>query len=495
MSRRSLRFELLVTLAVVLVMAVLSLSFLNEWLTQQRARGREMDRLEQYTEGLAGLVARAFRGPVSFDHDTVQDLFQEQIAAQRGLLAVQLYRVVDGQTQELAAVGDFAGVDASIAAPDQVVARELPQFGVVVIEAPLPISGGRDDPGATPILRVVAEPVAATSAPVWRETAIVAAGVAVVLLVFGGALIELQVTRPLRVVQDGAARLASGDLETTIPDDGPAEIAELAADFNRMTRSLRAQIDTVAAQREALQRSEQLAAIGRLAAGVAHEVGNPLAAIHGYTEFLLDPRSKLDDEERQILQRVQTQTERIQGIVSQLLDYSRDREPVFELQPLRPAAEEVLALLPRAADADDDLDVAVQGSERTQANVDGDLLTQVLLNLAINAAHAARQGAAEIPRVRITISPPSTARPWIEVQDNGPGVPEEVRPRLFEPFFTTRSAGEGTGLGLAISHGLVERLGGELRCLPADARSPIVDGEPSGAVFRVELAPETRADA
>lgn len=480
---RSLRFELLVSLAVVLLMAVLSLSFLNEFLDQRRHQGREQTRIEAYAEGLANLCAREFRGPQSFDRVDLQNELQEQLASQFGLLSLQIYRVGDDGPQELLTAGNFERLDTPLSTPERVTTRREDASGVFVVDAPLPVRSGDLEP---PVLRVIAQPSPFMGDQSWRDTTIVAAGVVAVLLLFGGALIELSVSRPLRAVRDGAARVAEGELDVTVPTDGPLELAELADDFNRMTSSLREQVHTVAKQAEQLQRTEQLAAIGRLAAGVAHEVGNPLAAIHGYAEFLLDPRSELDPNHRELLERMKSQTERIQGIVAQLLDYARERALDLQRGDVRDAVREVTELV-RGDPRTRDVDLTVSQGAPAMARFDHDVLVQVLLNLVINAVHAAHDGPG-VARVHVRVAPPSASRVWIEVQDNGPGVDEQVRARIFEPFFTTRAAGQGSGLGLAISQGLIERMEGELICLPAKARAPLRDAERHGAVFRIVLA-------
>lgn len=480
---RSLRFELLVSLAVVLLMAVLSLSFLNEFLDQRRHQGREQARVEAYAEGLANLCAREFRGPQSFDRAGLQNELQEQLAAQYGLLSLQVYRLDPDGPQELVAAGNFERLDPPLTTPERVRSHREGAAGVLVVDAPLPVRSGTIEP---PILRVIAQPSPFMGDQSWRDTTIVAAGVVAVLLLFGDALIELSVSRPLRAVREGAGRVAEGELDVTVPTDGPLELAELADDFNRMTSSLRDQVSTVAKQAEQLQRTEQLAAIGRLAAGVAHEVGNPLAAIHGYTEFLLDPRSELDPAHCELLERMKSQTERIQGIVAQLLDYARERSLDLRRGDVRDAIHEVVELL-RGDPRTHEVALSVGEGPPAMARFDHDVLVQVLLNLVINAVHAARDGDGPA-RVHVRVGPPSESRVWIEVQDNGPGVDEAVRERIFEPFFTTRAAGQGSGLGLAISQGLIERMDGELSCLPAEARAPLHEGERHGAVFRITLA-------
>src|SRR5690606_9442085 len=171
-------------------------------------------------------------------------------------------------------------------------------------------------------LRMIAEHSPWTRNHDWRETAIVAAGVGLVLLVLGGLSLELQVLRPLRALEQAVAEVSAGKLDVKAPIDGPAEFAQLGSTFNAMTASLREQQAALAAQSERLQKSERLATVGRLAAGLGHEIGNPLAAIVGYTELVLDDPA-LPEPSRDLLVRVQAQTQRIQSIVAQLLDFSK----------------------------------------------------------------------------------------------------------------------------------------------------------------------------
>jgi two-component system, NtrC family, sensor kinase len=488
---RSLRLELVASLTMVLVMAVISLSLAAELLGQRRHDLQELARLRDHTRSVAVLAAREFRGPTEFDRDKLGQLLHQSAASQLGVVALRVYAVgSDGATQ-LEAVGlseDYPPPQSGAARLDD---GRLDDIGLVIIDEPIPTFGGVAG-GRVPLLRVVAEPSPWTSSHDWRETLIVASGVGIVLLLLGFGLVELQVIRPLRAVEQAVGEVEAGNLSARVPEEGATEFRELASAFNRMTRALEHQREQLAQQRDQLQRSQQLAAFGSLAAGVAHEVGNPLAATLGYVEFLLDPRSQLDAEQRGLLERVHSQTQRIQAIVGQLLEYSRPSHSRVQPVALRGAVEETLHLLeqdPRAAG----VCMQVDGHEDTKALADPGLLHQVLLNLVVNACHAARDHAAPAPRVRVRVGRVADEpRAFVEVQDNGPGVSDDVRPRLFEPFFTTRAAGEGTGLGLAISQGLVESMHGSLECLPSRARSPLDDAEQpneaaNGAVFRVTL--------
>ena len=249
-------------------------------------------------------------------------------------------------------------------------------------------------------------------------------------------------------------------------------------------RELRHRIDEVRLTTERLGeaqqrlvRSERLASVGRLAAGLAHEVGNPLSALIGFQDLLI--AGDLDDDERlDFLARMRRETERIHRILRDLLDFARPSAKSSDTEQEEPgdvrlAVSETLAL------------VAPQRSWkeiRVTQQLDPDLpavtlprpkLMQVLLNLLMNAADAVGDGG----RVHVgAVRTPSGVR--ISVEDDGPGLPEEVRQHLFEPFVTTKEVGKGTGLGLAVCRGLVESAGGTV----------VLDGSYGpGARFLIDL--------
>jgi signal transduction histidine kinase len=473
--------ELIVMLAVVLVMAVVSLSFTAEWLGQRRHDQHEVERLQSHARGLAVLAARSFAGG-NFQRDALDELLHDS-AAQLGV-SYELHRErSDGVVEQIASVGVQVGVEGlappNLDAGSHVDDSLIDRFNIVVIDEPLPTLDQQ-----RVVLRMIAEHSSWSRDHDWRETAILAAGVGGILLVLGGLSLELQVLRPMRALGAAVANVEAGKLDVVAPTDGPAEFAELGAAFNQMTASLREQQLALAAQTERLQRSERLATVGRLAAGVGHEIGNPLAAIVGYTELVLDD-AELPEPSRDLLVRVQSQTQRIQGIVAQLLDLSKPVALVPERFHPVARVHEVIALLradPRCAG----VTLEVAGDPELELVADPNLVEQILINLVINAARAAREGEHDEPptvRIRVRERPEGVT---LEVRDNGPGVPEDARPRLFEPFFTTRSAGDGTGLGLAISQGLAERLDGSLSYV-GDAREPGADGRTRGAVFRLTL--------
>ncbi len=223
--------------------------------------------------------------------------------------------------------------------------------------------------------------------------------------------------------------------------------------------------------RDRLVRAERLAAVGKLAAGLAHEVGNPLAVLTGYTEVLKDPQlpaAQRDDA----LGRMERELGRIQGTVRDLLDYARAPSGAVGHAQVASVAEHVQKLVqPQASKKGVTITTDVG---REQVAMSADALTQVILNLTLNALDAVPADA------RIVIAAASdTDATLITVDDSGPGIPAEHAAKLFEPFFTTKPAGVGTGLGLSVCESLVTAAHGSI----AADKSPTL----GGARFSVRL--------
>jgi two-component system, NtrC family, sensor kinase len=264
--------------------------------------------------------------------------------------------------------------------------------------------------------------------------------------------------------------------------DAPNEILEIAQTFRHTVRQLSEEREKIAAQHrelEAMQahliRASKLASVGRLAAGIAHEIGNPLAAVQGYLALL--PR--LDENEKaEVLERSARELKRIHETIKKLLAYARQDEALEPPAPLATAAiVRDAILLVRGHPAMRGIEVAQElGAENeTDAKAHAGRLGQVLVNLLLNAAQA--MSATEQPRIEIKRT---IADGFVDlaVRDNGPGIPSDKLEQIFDPFYTTKAPGEGTGLGLAVSRSLVEAMEGDL----------LVESElGKGACFTVRL--------
>lgn len=196
--------------------------------------------------------------------------------------------------------------------------------------------------------------------------------------------------------------------------------------------------------------SEKLASIGILAAGVAHEIGNPLSAISGYTQILkgrLEPGS----ENFEYLEGIASQAERIQRIIEDLLNYSRPSTGIRSEVHVGEAIRSVISML-QAQKVFKELKVELDLPDNIPPIImDRDHLNQVIVNIALNAAQAMPQGGSLKASVAL-----QQGSIQIRFQDSGHGIPDDIKDRVFDPFFTTKGVGEGTGLGLAICQKIVE---------------------------------------
>src|SRR5438876_886631 len=299
-----------------------------------------------------------------------------------------------------------------------------------------------------------------------------------VFIVFGRYLVNRLVLWPLERVVATADAVADGDLGRRAPDAETRDFATLAARLNRMTDHL------LDAQGQ-LVRSEKLASIGRLAAGIAHEVGNPLGAIGTYVEVL---RRRGADPE--VISGVTRELERLDRIVRGLLDYARPQEEALAPLDAGAVARGAYGLL-EAQGALKPVHASVEVAPDLPRMLGrAHLLEQAIVNLVLNAVDAAPGGVLVLgaraweyephrARPQRASDPQRTAFPrrpesrpartdfaagqrgvLLYVADSGPGVPPEDREQVFDPFYTTKEPGRGTGLGLAIVARAVHDMGG-----------------------------------
>jgi signal transduction histidine kinase len=311
--------------------------------------------------------------------------------------------------------------------------------------------------------------------PLLRLLALYTALVGVAVLVLAYFALTYLIVRPLDELTRSAERVATGARRLTLPRSRARELSQLGQSIQAMTdkllseeEALRNQVAEVEAAtlrlteaQERLVRSERLASVGRLAAGLAHEIGNPIAALIGFEDLLLQGGLE-PKEERDFLLRMRRDTERIHRILRDLLDFARPaahgpERPRNEPGDVAAAIDDTMSLVAPQKEIKE-LELKVELDEPLpEVALPGEQLVQVLLNLVLNAADAVGPGG----HVKISARR-REARVDLVVEDDGPGVPIGIRSRLFEPFVTSKEPGKGTGLGLAVCRGLVEAAGGSI---------------------------------
>jgi two-component system NtrC family sensor kinase len=290
---------------------------------------------------------------------------------------------------------------------------------------------------------------------------------------------------------EAAQRVAVGDFSRAVTVSSTDELGTLATRFNTMTAELgRAtqalrdsadELERKVEQRTAelrtmqghLVQAEKMAAVGKLSAGVAHEINNPLTGILTNSSLMLEDLPA-DHPWRDDVQTIVNETLRCRKIVKGLLDFSRQSKPQRTLLQMNEIIEDVLALVRNqpafsGVTVSYDLDPALP-----TILADADQLRQVVLNIVLNAAEAMTARGGELRLASRGL--PDRQAVEITFADTGPGIPDEVQARMFEPFFTTKKT--GTGLGLSIVYGIVERHRGSLRVEPTPG---------GGATFRLTI--------
>lgn len=237
---------------------------------------------------------------------------------------------------------------------------------------------------------------------------------------------------------------------------GSDEIAILAVRFNRMMRRLEAAHAEQTRARQKAVETERLAAMGSLVAGVAHEVNNPLAGLKNCVRRL--ERAELPEgKRREYLALMEEGLDRIGGVVRQLLDFGRPHPPRLEPVLASRVAGETMALVRPILDRRQVKLELEGGAEDAPALGDRRLLEQALVNLVLNAAYVTPDGGSIRLRLRRR-----DELVGVSVEDDGPGIPEDIRERVLDPFFSTKPEGEGTGLGLSVTRTITDAHGGEL---------------------------------
>jgi two-component system, NtrC family, sensor kinase len=306
-----------------------------------------------------------------------------------------------------------------------------------------------------------------------------------------GLLLTRFVNRPIDKLLSATKKAAEGDLNQSVAIRTRDELGELSDSFNHMISELKRSRDAIEEWTQTLEHRVQertrelqqvqdqlvhagkMAALGQLAAGVAHEINNPLTGVLTFSSLLL---KKLDETHpwKKDLETIVQQTSRCRNIVKGLLDFARERKPDKRFLDIYTLLEKTFTLLEKQVPFQNIKIVKEYGTEIPPVFIDGDQIEQVFMNIMLNAADAM---AAEGGTLHIKTA---LRNGMVEVSftDTGHGIAKENIPKLFDPFFTTKQTGKGTGLGLAISYGIIQSHNGDIK----------VESETGkGATFRVTL--------
>lgn len=483
--RLGLRLQIVMVLGTLLVLANVALFVAVASIAQASMASVRETSARALGRAIAGHVIAAgeTRGP----HE-IASLLEAQVG-EGGARAIAVYGPGGALEAEAGDPDALRHLPASLAAgAEDVVLAQTSEGAALLILVPAGGASGRSVATLLPV-----DPGAAGSRPLVRLVALYTGIVGLALLVFVYIAMTRLVVRPVAALSSAARRVSEGARRLDAPRAGASELLDLGASLSVMTEKLRAdeaalvqrldELERAKAEleraQERLVRSERLASVGRLAAGVAHEIGNPIAAILGFLD-LLSAGGTSEAEQKDFLQRMKKETERIHRVLRDLLDFARPasmggREAPPDPGSVADAARDALALV-RPQKAFRDLTVRDEIAPGLPlVTLSTSQIVQVLLNLLLNAADAVDPARGTIA---LRAMPGVAGAVRIEVEDDGPGVSEDIAERLFEPFATTKEVGKGTGLGLAVCRGLVEAAGGSVT---------LESGDLGGALFCIEL--------
>jgi two-component system NtrC family sensor kinase len=264
------------------------------------------------------------------------------------------------------------------------------------------------------------------------------------------------VLKPVKALVEGIEEIATGPgLREIHIDHAPPEIDALVNSFNRMQAAIR---ERRRQNQEKLMRSDRLAVLGQLAAGVAHEINNPLGSILLFTRLVMQ-QSEDSGQVRDNLERIEKETKRCHAIVQSLLDFARQREPKVESVDVNQLLDATVRFF-EAQHLFQSIEIVRHyGEDLPQIQADQLQLQQVVMNIILNAADA--MDGKGVLTLETTGSRKGESID-IRISDTGCGIAPENLDRIFDPFFTTKDVGHGTGLGLSVSYGIIQAHHGDI---------------------------------
>lgn len=296
-----------------------------------------------------------------------------------------------------------------------------------------------------------------------RQTVVTFAAVSVagmVLALFIASFLAGGILRPVRHLAEASRQIAKGNLHARVQVDPKAaeELVELGDAFNIMAKSIAERDERLTENARKMSESKKLATLGQLAAGIAHEINNPLGGIVMYSHMLKEELQK--PENRDNVEKIAREADRCKKIVKGLLDFARQTKPERSEADMNHVLDEVIGLLEHQTIFHGITVVRNHSTSIPLVNVDGAQMQEVFMNIILNAAQAMDGRGTLTTTTRLTENRRAIE---IEIRDTGPGIAPEHLDKIFEPFFTTKEVGRGTGLGLSIAYGVVERHHGAIR--------------------------------
>ncbi|MBM3307200.1 MAG: cache domain-containing protein [Candidatus Eisenbacteria bacterium] len=288
--------------------------------------------------------------------------------------------------------------------------------------------------------------------------AVSVAGMALALLI--ASVLAGGILRPVRHLAEASRQIAEGNLRARVEVDPHAagELVDLAEAFNIMASSIAERDERLMENARKMTESKKLATLGQLAAGIAHEINNPLGGIVMYSHMLKEELQK--PENRENVEKIAREADRCKRIVKGLLDFARQTKPERTEADINHVIDEVIGLLEHQTLFHGIKVVKDHSAGIPLVNIDAAQIQEVFMNIIMNAAQAMNGSGRLTTATRLTGNNRAIE---VEIRDTGPGIPPEHVDKIFEPFFTTKEVGRGTGLGLSIAYGIVERHHGVIR--------------------------------
>jgi len=505
----SLKAKVSLSLSAVLVAVMVLFVFL----IVQQARSDQLNTMIAQMTQLSQVIARSTRYAMLLDEPDIVDKIIQDVAQQQGIQRVRVVRksgviAHSNHAEEIGQNIDKEAEHCSHCHEGEKALSDIPNhkkwrifdtpdgqqrlgtMEVIRNEKSCAGSSCHKDPKAQPVLGVVditysMDAINRTMRSHMVNMIVVSVGVVLLMALSVGWLLHRLIYLRLDDLDKGARRLAAGDFDSPIPVRGDDEFGSLARETNAMMAAVKKSHQDLEQWVEKLEekvkertaelrlaeaevaRGEKLASIGQLAAGIAHELNNPLTGVLTFTNLL---RKKAPDgsQDAEDLDLVIRETKRCASIIRRLLDFAREKTPEKAMVDINQLIQETVRFVERSA-ALQQIEIATElDPDLPCLSVDADLMKQVFMNILVNAQQAINGPGRIVVRTRLHTARrlPDCAggQPAVEiaVTDTGCGIPEANLQRIFDPFFTSKEVGKGTGLGLSVSYGIVRSHGGEI---------------------------------